>query len=266
MPPARVERKPSMEDNSESHAPVRVPRRAGRRPHKLPKRSLSLGEVKKTISATRIQSFVRMYLQQYNFKMMLQRQRIAEIERESARDIRKIQETLKQKQLEFQDRMQRDLSLGIPNYIPAPVEIIDVDAEDDPADVEQSLRDKMAYYEVSNENIQKQIDRLEAANRRMQGGTKIRENALREVSGREKKLQQINDKLNKTKHEFQKGCVEIEEELSQMSDKVKREQKLKESTKTCLRQVADLVRTRLVKKNAELAAELEKKLPSDCLF
>ena len=80
---------------------------------KLLNRSLSLGEVKRIVSATRIQAFARMFLQRYKYELERQQLRKDQVEKETQDEIAHIQECLKLRLQSIRDKMERENSMGL---------------------------------------------------------------------------------------------------------------------------------------------------------
>eukprot|EP00797_Seminavis_robusta_P004373 Sro1286_g259420.2 (524) ;mRNA; r:27650-29221 len=225
---------------------------------KLLNRSMSLGEVKRIVSATRIQSFARMFLQRYRYELGRKQQRKDQVEKETQDEIAHIQECLKLRLQSIRDKMERENSMGL-----APAAATEASGDDDAA---ASLRTEIAALEAVNSKLQSQCDRLRATNSRVQGGNKTREAAVKEVSARLKKLQHIHKKLNKVYGEFQVENKTIQAELDKTCASLKKEHVLQERTKKCIRQIVTHVRSKQGKENVDLMEELEDTVPVDCLM
>ena len=212
-------------------------------------RNKSLGEVKRIHAAVRVQSLIRKYLQQYHFKISLQQSRKDDLKTSLTVDILTIRGSLEARKQSLREKMELEHSLGV-----AATDDDDGDSNISTEDAATVLRREIADMEDINRKLRKQCDRLRSTNQRMVGGNRTRENAVKDVSARLKKLQLIQTKLDRVHKEFQKEHTIVLKELHGIEYSIERELALGTKTKACMQEIVALVRN---KDEAELAAEAE---------
>ena len=213
-------------------------------------RNKSLGEVKRIHAAVRIQSMIRRYLQQYHFKITLQEKRKDKLKKEMTQEILAIQDEIEARKQSLHEEMKRNHVIGLGGDVGT----ADTANEESTEDAATMLRREIADMESINEKLQKQCDRLRSTNQRMVGGNKTRENAVKDVSARLKKLQLIQSKLDRVQKEFEKERVTVQEKLQNVEYSLERELALGDKAKACTQEIKSLLRS---KGEAQLADELE---------